>query len=134
MFVITATIRDLAIIFLALESIVVLALLGILIWQIWRLTKMVQTEVGPIVRDTQDTLSTVRGTTEFVGENMVTPIMRANTRVAAFRRTVQVLAADLPFQRSKKPSAPAAPPAAPAAVSVTPTAPPPTNGSTSSTP
>lgn len=30
-------IRDLAIIFLALESIVVLVLLSILIWQIWRL-------------------------------------------------------------------------------------------------
>ena len=117
MFVITATIRDLAIIFLALESIVVLALLGILIWQIWRLTKMMQTEVRPIVPP----LSTSTAQKpEFVGENMVTPIMRADPRVAAFRRTVQVLAADLPFQRSKKPSAPAAPPAAPAAVSVTP--------------
>ena len=36
------TVRDILIIFLALTSIVVWVLLGVLIWQIWRLTRMVQ--------------------------------------------------------------------------------------------
>ena len=63
-----ATIRDIAIIMVALESFVVLAMLGILIWQISRLIKMLQTEVRPIIQDTQETLATLRGTTKFVAE------------------------------------------------------------------
>jgi hypothetical protein len=94
--------RDLAIIFLALESIVTLTLLTILIWQIWRLTKMLQTEILPVIRDAQDTVSTVRGTTTFVSDSVVTPVVSATSKVAGARRTVQVLMADLPLQRSAK--------------------------------
>ena len=95
-------IRDLAIIFLALESIVTLALLSILIWQIWRLIKMLQTEVLPVIRDAQDTVSTVKGTTTFVSDNVVQPVVGATSKVAGVRRTVQVLMADLPLQRSSR--------------------------------
>ena len=126
-------IRDLAIIFLALESIVTLALLSILIWQIWRLIKMLQTEVLPVIRDAQDTVSTVKGTTTFVSDNVVQPVVNAGSKVAGVRRTVQVLMADLPLQRSSrtKPAtftppvapAPTAPSGPPAAV-VTPVTPP----------
>jgi hypothetical protein len=114
--VFTAILRDLAIIFLALESIVILAMMGILIWQIWRLTKMLQTEVKPIVRDAQDTINTVRGTTTFMGDNLVNPVVRANSKVAGFRRTAQVLMADLPLQPKQKPApqaTPVTPPPAP---------------------
>lgn len=115
---ITATLRDLAIIFVALESFVVLALLGILIFQIWRLTKMLQAEVKPIVRDAQETINTVRGTTNFMGENLVNPVVRANSRFAGFRRTAQVLMADLPLQPRQTPAprtTPLTPPPAPPA-------------------
>ena len=95
-------IRDLAIIFLALESIVVLVLLSILIWQIWRLMVMLQTEIKPLILDAQDTVSTVRGTTTFMSENVVTPVMQANSKVAGYRRTVQVLIDGL---RGSKPQA-----------------------------
>ena len=56
---IIGALRDIAIIFLALESIVTLTLLSILIWQIWRLIKMLQSEVPPVLRDAQDTVATV---------------------------------------------------------------------------
>lgn len=96
------TIRDLAIIFLALESIATLTLLSILIWQIWRLIKMLQTEILPVIRDAQETVSTVRGTTTFMSDNVVTPVVSAGSKAAGVRRTVQVLMADLPLQRSSK--------------------------------
>jgi hypothetical protein len=100
--VVLDTIRDLAIIFLALESIATLTLLSILIWQIWRLIKMLQTEILPVIRDAQETVSTVRGTTTFVSDNVVTPVVSAGGKAAGVRRTVQVLMADLPLQRNAK--------------------------------
>lgn len=121
------SIRDLAIIFLALESIATLTLLTILIWQIWRLIKMLQTEVLPVIRDAQDTVSTVRGTTTFVSDNVVQPVVSAGSRVAGMRRTVQVLMADLPLQRSSKTKTPPFTP--PPASAVTPVTPPPSSSS-----
>lgn len=107
---IIAALRDIAIIFLALESIVTLTLLSILIWQIWRLIKMLQTEVLPVLRDAQETVATVRGTANFVSDNVVSPVVTANSKVAGMRRTVQVLMADLPLQRKQKGGAPYTPP------------------------
>ena len=126
------SIRDLAIIFLALESIATLTLLTILIWQIWRLIKMLQTEILPVIRDAQDTVSTVKGTTTFVSDNVVQPVVGAGSKVAGVRRTVQVLMADLPLQRRAhtKPAS-FTPPVAPVS-NVTPVTP--SSGSTSSTP
>lgn len=99
---IVATIRDIVIIFLAVESIVVIAMLGILIWQIWRLTRMIQTEMKPIIRDTQETLSTVRGTTHFMSDHVVTPVVATSSKLAGARRTAQVLMEQLPRRNSKK--------------------------------
>jgi hypothetical protein len=120
--------RDLAIIFLALESIVTLTLLTILIWQLWRLIKMLQTEVLPVIRDAQDTVSTVRGTTTFMSDNVVTPVVSAGSKVAGARRTMQVLMADLPLQRTSKTKAPPFVPPSPVpdiTPDIAPTVPPP---------
>ena len=91
----SATIRDIAIIIIAIQSIVIGLLLGVLIWQIWRLIKMVQSEIKPIIQDAQDTVSTVRGTATFVSDNVVDPVIRTSKTMAGLRRTVQVLTADL---------------------------------------
>ncbi len=88
-------IRDIAIIIIAIQSIVIMALLGILVWQVWRLIKMVQTEIKPIVADVQETLGTVRGTTTFVSESVVNPMVRTGRAAAGFRRSVQSLTNDL---------------------------------------
>ena len=120
------SIRDIAIIFLALESIATLTLLSILIWQIWRLIKMLQTEILPVIRDAQDTVSTVKGTTTFVSDNVVQPVVNTGSKVAGIRRTAQVLMADLPLQRGKTKAQPFVPPAGamPPAAAVTPVTPP----------
>lgn len=91
---ISATIRDLAIILLAMQALVVNILLGVLIWQIWRMTKMLQTEVKPIIEDTQETVSTVRGTAGFVSSNIVDPVVRTNRAVFKWRGTLTALRND----------------------------------------
>jgi membrane protein implicated in regulation of membrane protease activity len=92
---ISATVRDLAIILLAMQALIVNILLGILIWQIWRMTKMMQNEVKPIIQDTQETISTVRGTAGFVSQNVVDPVVRANRTVFKWRGTLSALRNDL---------------------------------------
>ncbi len=72
----SATIRDIAIIIIAIQSIVIGVLIAVLIWQIWRLVKIVQTELMPIIEDTQETVKTVRGTAEFVSNNVVSPVIQ----------------------------------------------------------
>lgn len=99
----SATIRDIAIIIVAIESIFVFILLGILVWQIWRLTKLVQTEIKPVLDDARDTVNTLRSTTTFLSDNVVTPVTKASSQVAGVRRTMQVLGDGLIPRRKKTP-------------------------------
>jgi hypothetical protein len=114
--VLSATIRDIAIIIIAIQSIVIGVLIAVLIWQIWRLVKIVQTELKPIIEDTQATVHTVRGTATFVSNNVVDPVIRTNTQVAKWRRTSQALMRDLGIgKRTPRSSTP--PPSTPPSAS-----------------
>lgn len=104
---ISATIRDIAIIIIAIQTIVIGVLLGVLIWQIWRLVKLLQTEIKPILRDTQQTVTTVRGTASFVSNQVVDPVIGVGRRFVKLRRTLQVLTADLQPRRQVVPPTPA---------------------------
>ncbi len=118
---IVATVRDILIIFLALTSIVVWVLLGILIWQIWRLTRMVQYEIKPIIADTKETIATVRGTANFMSENVVSPVIQTSSKASGYRRTAMALVGQLPRGSKATKSGSAA--TASAAFSSTPVAP-----------
>lgn len=83
--------RDISIIILALESIVVGILLSVLIIQVTRLTKMLREEVMPILYSTQETLSTVRGTTTFVSDRVIQPVVKVSSYTAGMRQAVKVL-------------------------------------------
>ena len=96
---ISATIRDIAIILLALQTLIVNILLGVLIWQIYRMVRMLQNEIKPIIEDTQETLGTVRGTANFVGESVVDPVVRSTRATAGFRATLRSLTAELDPRR-----------------------------------
>jgi len=111
---VAATIRDLAIIIIAIQSIVIGVLLGVLVWQLWRLVKMLQTEIKPILRDAQDTVSTVRGTTTFVSDNVVDPVVRTSSTIVGLRARVRSLTADLRPRPRPRRAAPANPAPAPA--------------------
>jgi MFS family permease len=83
--------RDVFIIFMALESLVIGAALVILIVQLAVLTNLLKHEIKPILEATQETATTVRGTTLFLSENLVEPVMKLNSYVAGLSRLVETL-------------------------------------------
>lgn len=103
---ISATLRDIAIIIVAVETIIINALLIILVWQIWRLIKMVRDEIKPILEDTKETVGTVRGTADFVSSNVVDPVVKTSGRIAGFRQTLRTLQAEIRGQPNPPRSAP----------------------------
>lgn len=75
-------IRDLVIIFLALEGVLIILGLAVLTIQVARLVNLLQTEVKPILENTQETVRTAQGTVEFVGNNLAEPVIKANGFIA----------------------------------------------------
>ncbi len=71
-------IRDIFLIILALQGILIVIALAVLILQIARLVNLLQNEIMPILRNTQDTVNTAKGTVEFVGKNVAEPVLAFN--------------------------------------------------------
>jgi hypothetical protein len=90
------TARDIAIIVLALESIIIGVILAVLVIQVMRLVRLLREEVMPILESTQDTVSTVRGTADFMSDRLVQPVVKASSYAAGVRQVVGML-----FGRSK---------------------------------
>ena len=87
----TQTIRDIVIIFMAVEALIVGMALIVLIIQLARLTALIQNEVRPILDATNQTLSTLRGTTTFLSDNIANPVVKLNSSVAALMRFVELI-------------------------------------------
>ncbi len=87
----TARIRDIFIIFMALTSLLLGVALIILIIQLARLTNLLQNEIKPILASTNETINTLRGTTEFLSENLVEPVMKLNEYLAALQQLFGLL-------------------------------------------
>jgi hypothetical protein len=81
-----ANVRDIFIIFMALESLLIGAALVVLMIQLASLINLLQNEVKPILKSTSDTVNTLRGTTEFLSENMVEPVIKLNSYLAGLRK------------------------------------------------
>jgi len=79
---IVTVIRDIVIIFLALEGILIILALAVLIAQVARLVNLLQNEVGPVLQNTQETVEHAKGTVQFVGKNVSEPIIKANAFAA----------------------------------------------------
>ena len=71
-------VRDLVIIFLALEGILIIMSLAVLALQVARLVNLLQNEVKPILVNTQETVKTAQSTVEFMSENLTQPVIRAS--------------------------------------------------------
>ena len=87
----TAKVRDIFIIIMAFESLVIGAALVILIIQIASLMNLLQNEIKPIMDATNETVNTLRGTTTFLSENMVEPVVKLNASLAGLQRVLQLL-------------------------------------------
>jgi len=94
----TETLRDVFIIVLALEFMVIGLALVILLVQLARLINLLQNEVRPILQSTSQAANTLRGTANFLSQNLVGPVLKVNSTIAAVRRAADMLN----FGRSKK--------------------------------
>jgi len=87
----TARVRDIFIIFMALESLIIGLTLVILIVQLARLINLIQNEIKPIMESTNETVSTLRGTTRFLSDNMVEPVLKLNEYLAGLQQFLKVI-------------------------------------------
>lgn len=87
----TDKIRDVFIIVVALETLVIGVALIVLIVQLASLINLLQNEVRPILHATSETVNTLRGTAEFLGENVVEPVIKLNGHLAGLKRMLELL-------------------------------------------
>ena len=87
----TDKIRDVFIIVVALETLVIGVALIVLIVQLASLINLLQNEVKPILHATSDTVNTLRGTAEFLGENVVEPVIKLNGYLAGMTRMLELM-------------------------------------------
>ena len=82
----TSQVRDIFIIFLTLESLVIGVVLVILVVQVATLVNLVQNEIKPILKSTTETVNTLKGTTQFLSQNLVEPVIKVSSYTAGIRR------------------------------------------------
>jgi hypothetical protein len=87
----TDQIRDVFIIFMALESLVIGVALVVLVVQLATLINLLQNEVRPMLESTNETINTLRGTTAFLSENLVEPVVKMNEYLAGLRRVLELM-------------------------------------------
>ena len=91
-------VRDIFIIVLAFESLLIGAALIILIMQLALLSNLIQHEIAPILSSTRETVQTVRGTSKFISDKAVAPIVSIAGVFAGGRRLFELIG----FIRNKK--------------------------------
>ena len=90
----TARVRDIFIIFMALEFLLIGIVMIILIIQLARLTLLLQNEIKPILDSTNETANTLKGTTQFLSEHLVEPVLKMNQYLAGLSRLVGIFKSD----------------------------------------
>ena len=87
----TDKIRDIFIIVVALESLVIGVALIVLVIQLASLINLLQNEVRPILKATNETVNNLRGTAEFLGESVVEPVIKLNGYMAGLNRMLELM-------------------------------------------
>ena len=87
----TDRIRDVFIIVVALESLVIGVAMIVLIMQLASLINLLQNEIRPILNATNETVNTLRGTAEFLGDNVVEPVIKLNGYLAGLYRMLELM-------------------------------------------
>ena len=87
----TGRVRDIFIIILALESLLIGAALIILVIQLAVLTNLLQNEVRPILESTKETVGTLRSTSQFISKRAVSPIITVSSYFTGFRKFFEII-------------------------------------------
>ncbi len=104
----TETVRDIAIVALAAESGLIGVALIVLITQVARLANMLEYEIKPIIQNTADTVSTVRGTAAFMSEHMVSPVIKASSYTRGILRLAGAVGSLISIGSARSPAKPRA--------------------------
>ena len=83
--------RDVFIIVVGLETLVIGVALVILLIQLASLINLLQNEVRPILQATNETVNSLRGTAEFLSKNAVEPVMKLNGYLASIQRVLELM-------------------------------------------
>lgn len=78
--------RDIFIIVMALESLLIGLALIVLIIQLATLINLLQNEIKPILHSTSETVNTLKGTASFLSENLTQPVIELNAYLAAVKK------------------------------------------------
>jgi hypothetical protein len=87
----TEAIKNVFIIFLAVEMLIVGIAVVVLSVQVATLVNLLQNEVRPMLNSTNDTINNLRGTTEFLSENLVEPVIQLNGYLASLKRMLELM-------------------------------------------
>ena len=87
----TEAIKNVFIIFLAVEMLIVGVAVVVLAVQVATLINLLQNEVRPMLQSTVETINNLRGTTEFLSENLVEPVMQLNEYLASIKRMLELM-------------------------------------------
>lgn len=87
----TSEIRDIFIIFMALESLVLGVALVVLIVQLATLINLLQNDIKPILKSTNETVNTLRGTATFLSNNVTEPVIKLNEYLAGLKKLLDIL-------------------------------------------
>lgn len=87
----TGKVRDIFIIILAMESLLIGASLVILVIQLAALINVVQNEIKPILASTKETVGNVKGTSQFLSKHAVAPIISVTSAAAGFRKLFEII-------------------------------------------
>jgi len=85
-------VRDVAIIILAVESIVIGIFLAVLIFRVQSLIKLLREEIKPILDSAGRTTDTVQRTTKFVSDTVVSPLIEIVSYASAAKKAAEVWA------------------------------------------
>lgn len=86
----TEQIRDILIIVMSVELLIIGFAAALLILQIARLANFFQSEIKPVLDAANETMSTVRGTAVFLSDSFVQPAIKINSYFSVFRRMLEM--------------------------------------------
>ena len=87
----TGRVRDVFIIFMALESFVIGIAMVVLIVQMATLINLLNNEIRPIIRSTNETVNTIKGTVFFLSDNLSEPVIKLNEYIAGISKFFDII-------------------------------------------
>jgi len=87
----SARVRDIFLILVVLLSFVVSISLVILLIQVALLVNLLDNEIRPVLANLIDSVNDLKGTTAFLSENLVEPVIKINEYAAGLKRILDIL-------------------------------------------